>query len=126
MITFFAVVCAALGLGAQVRCMQGYEESQDPYFFYALSQEAIGVWEIFALSKLSGASDGPAAEGENKNERIKCLQVCLVALLLRGAGSGNDEVKCALKACVHFLLRPFINIFDDAVDGQAGHDCMIS
>lgn len=73
-LTFFAVLCAGLAVGAQ-RC---HKTTTDPSFLYVLSQQALGVWET--------CSGGSADE----KERVEYMQACLLGLQVLIGGEDED------------------------------------
>ena len=89
-LAFFAVMCAVLAVGSQSSSSnQGSIPSENPAFFYALSQQALGVWDTHA------SSSGNAEEREQMDFLLASL-ISVVYLMLSGSsasavGEGEDQ-----------------------------------
>lgn len=89
-LTFFAMTCAALAIGAISTTSD--DRSLVPSsaaYFYALSQQALGVWSTHV-------SSSPSKQSKDDTEQIEFLLACLmntVYLLLSGtvAAASTDE-----------------------------------
>ncbi|KDR77288.1 hypothetical protein GALMADRAFT_267440 [Galerina marginata CBS 339.88] len=89
-LTFFATMCAVLAIGAVVPSpafpMAGLSApTESPAFFYALSQQALGVWDTHTTS---------GTQALDEAERMDYLLACLIGveyLLLSGSAGGSAE-----------------------------------
>lgn len=103
-LAFFAVMCAVLAVGSS--SSQGSSPSENPAFFFALSQQALGVWDTHA------SSSGIAEERERMDFLLASL-ISVVYLLLPGSSVsavGEDEDQKGINVvyplvCLSFKLR---------------------
>jgi len=64
-LTFFAQICAVLAIGAKSSEIAGGENTpttESPAFFYALSQQALGVWDTYNSSSPTTTTTGDIEE----------------------------------------------------------------
>ena len=91
-LTFFALMCAVLAIGAYTSSSSNDSStSESPAFFYALSQQALGVRDTHVSSTSSSSSSSSAAD---EAERMDYLLACLAGveyLMLSGAGDEREE-----------------------------------
>ena len=84
---FFAVICAVLAVGSHSSSNQGSIPSENPAFFFALSQQALGVWDMHTSS--SGNTE--------ERERMDFLLANLIGMVYLifsgslGSAMGEDE-----------------------------------
>ena len=84
---FFAVICAVLAVGSHSSSNQGSVSSENPAFFFALSQQALGVWDTHT------SSSGNADEREQMDFLLASL-IGMVYLIFSGSSGsavGEDE-----------------------------------
>ena len=84
---FFAVICAVLAVGSHPSSNQGSVPSENPAFFFALSQQALGVWDTHT------SSSGNAEERERMDFLLASL-IGMVYLIFSGSSGsavGADE-----------------------------------
>jgi hypothetical protein len=84
---FFAVTCAVLAIGSHPSSNQGSIPSENPAFFFALSQQALGVWDTHT------SSSGNAEESERMDFLLASL-IGMVYLIFSGSSGsavGEDE-----------------------------------
>ena len=82
---FFAVICAVLAVGSHPSSNQGSLPSENPAFFFALSQQALGVWDTHT------SSSGNAEERERMDFLLASL-IGVVYLIFSGS-SGSAVVE---------------------------------
>ena len=95
---FFAVICAVLAVGSHPSSNQGSIPSENPAFFFALSQQALGVWDTHTSS--SGNAD--------ERERMDFLLASLIGMvyLIFSGSVGEDENQEGIN-----LAYPLVCIF---------------
>jgi hypothetical protein len=83
---FFAVICAVLAVGSHPSSNQCSNPSENPAFFFALSQQALGVWDTHT------SSSGNAEEKERMDFLLASL-IGMVYLIFSGSSGavGKDE-----------------------------------
>ena len=84
---FFAVICAVLAVGSHPSSNRGSVPSENPAFFFALSQQALGVWDTHT------SSSGNAEERERMDFLLASL-IGMVYLIFSGSSRsavGEDE-----------------------------------
>ncbi|KAF9011805.1 hypothetical protein BDQ17DRAFT_789388 [Cyathus striatus] len=91
----FASLCAALFLGASSlpNTLTPPSQATSPEFLYALSQQALGVWDTHRAAHM-GSNTGEYSRREER-ERVDYLTACLLGvegMLLRGRGRRGKEV----------------------------------
>ena len=100
-LTFFAVMCAVLAIGASIPSSSAPLTTttdaikENPAFLYALSQQALGVWDTHT----STTSSGSALTAAEETEKLDYLLACIAGLsyLLfsnspaRAMGAGDAE-----------------------------------
>ena len=99
---FFAVICAVLAVGSHPSSNQGSVPSENPAFFFALSQQALGVWDT------DTSSSGNAEERERMDFLLANL-IGMVYLIFSGSSGsalGEDEDQEGLN-----LAYPLVCIF---------------
>ena len=82
---FFAVVCAVLAVGSHPFSNQGSVPSENPAFFYSLSQQALGVWDTYT------SSSGNAEERERMDFLLASLIGTVYLIFSGSSGSAVDE-----------------------------------
>ena len=100
---FFAVICAVLAVGSHPSSSnQGSIPSENPAFFFALSQQALGVWDTHT------SSSGNAEERERMDFLLASL-IGMVYLTFSGSSGstvGEDEEQEGLN-----LAYPLVSVF---------------
>jgi hypothetical protein len=84
---FFAVICAVLAVGSHPSSNRDSAPSENPAFFFALSQQALGVWDTHT------SSSGNAEEREQMDFLLANL-IGMVYLIFSGSSGsavGEDE-----------------------------------
>jgi len=112
-LTFFASMCAALAIGA-VSSSPSYESNsgttatQSPAFFYALSQQALGVWDTHTTSF------GPSNAAAYDAERLQYLLACFMGMqyiLLSKSHRGTTEAEInSNPSQIQALVRSFLSV----------------
>lgn len=80
-LTFFAIMCAVLAIGASIPPAAGSPISSStadaikssPAFLFALSQQALGVWDTHASSVTFGIPSAAAEESEKLDYLLACI-----------------------------------------------------
>ena len=84
-LAFFAVMCAVLAVGSHSSFSnQSSIPAENPAFFYALSQQALGVWDTHA------SSSGNVEERERMDFLLASL-IGVVYLMLSGSTSADEN-----------------------------------
>ncbi|KAF9485712.1 hypothetical protein BDN70DRAFT_823502, partial [Pholiota conissans] len=113
-LTFFALMCAVLAMGASVSPpppsssnttnisapLSPRATTETPAFLYALSQQALGVWDTHHTTLASAAHSAAGAAAE-ETERMDFLLACIAGLgylLLTGAPGRSVESSVGLGA----------------------------
>ena len=100
---FFAVLCAVLAVGSHPSSSnQGSIPSENPAFFFALSQQALGVWDTHT------SSSGNAEERERMDFLLANL-IGMVYLIFSGSSGstvGEDEDQEGIN-----LAYPLVSVF---------------
>ena len=100
-LTFFAVMCAVLAVGCHSSSSQGSIPAENPAFFFAISQQALGVWDTHT------SSSGNAEETEQMDFLLASL-ISVVYLMLSGSlAVGEDEDKEGTNLVYPLVCRYF-------------------
>jgi len=107
-LTFFAKMCAVFAVGASVSspATSGMASTESPAFFYALAQQALGVWDTHISS--SGSA------GIEERERMDYLFACLVGVIYllhsgSAVGEGGDQSEKDSDSGLIYTLVSFEN-----------------
>ena len=82
---FFAVMCAVLAVGSHPSSNPGSIPSENPAFFFALSQQALGVWDTHT------SSSGNAEERERMDFLLASLIDTVYLIFSGSSGSAMGE-----------------------------------
>ena len=105
-LTFFAVMCAVLAVGSHSSSSQGSIPSENPAFFFALSQQALGVWDTHT------SSSGDTEERERMDFLLASL-IGVAYLILSGSSASavdEDEDKEGINLA-YPLVRHFFGLW---------------
>ncbi|KAF8902573.1 hypothetical protein CPB84DRAFT_1707532 [Gymnopilus junonius] len=112
-LTFFATMCAVLAIGSYYSSSSGDSNphaTESPAFFYALSQQALGVWDTH-VSSTSGSSSSASAAADEA-ERMDYLLACLVGveyLMLSRSDEEKEREDDPTTSPVHSLVGRLVN-----------------
>ncbi|KJA25345.1 hypothetical protein HYPSUDRAFT_85475 [Hypholoma sublateritium FD-334 SS-4] len=100
-LTFFAVMCGVLAIGASIPSSSAPLTTttdaikENPAFLYALSQQALGVWDTHTSSTSSGSALTAAEETEKLDYLLACIAGLSYLLFsnspARVVGAGDAE-----------------------------------
>lgn len=103
-LAFFAVMCAVLAVGSYSSSGQSSIPVENPVFFFALSQQALGVWDTYT------SSSGNVEDREQMNFLLANL-ISVVYLMLSESstvvGEDKDQEDISL---VYPLVRNFFKL----------------
>ena len=89
-LAFFAVICAVLAVGSHSSSSsRSSNPAENPAFFFALSQQALGVWDMHTPSSES-------AEGRERMDFLLASLIGVVYLMISGSSAsaaGENEDK---------------------------------
>jgi hypothetical protein len=105
-LTFFAVMCAVLAVGSHASSSQGSTLSENPAFFFALSQQALGVWDTHATSS------GNVEERDQMDFLLASL-ISVAYLILSGSSAsavGEEEDQEGIKLAYPLVCPFFVGL----------------
>lgn len=117
-LTFFAVMCAVLAIGASIPSSSAPLTTttdaikENPAFLYALSQQALGVWDTHTSSTSSGSALTAAEETEKLDYLLACIAGLSYLLFsnspARAVGAGDAEREGTVGlGLIYPLVGPF-------------------